>query len=93
MSFIAFRLIVLARLKRRALPVWCRGVVKCAIDCYRSGSLRIDLFQPNGRVAALLLDPRSIGSISRYPEFAVLVVPEEKLFICRAFTGILQDQP
>jgi hypothetical protein len=44
-------------------------------------------------VAALLLDPRSIGSVFRYPEFAVLVVPEEKLFICRAFADVLQDQP
>ena len=46
------------------------------------GSLLIDLFQPNGRTAALLLDPRSISSIFRYPEYARLVKPEEEfLFI------------
>lgn len=57
------------------------------------GSLLIDLFQPNGRVAALLLDPRSISSIFRYPEFAALVMPEEEFFIYRAFTSASQGQP
>lgn len=61
-----------------------------AID---SGSLLIDLIQPNGRMAALLLDPRSISSIFRYPEFAALVVPEEEFFIYRTLKGALLNQP
>lgn len=57
------------------------------------GSLLIDLFQPNGRTAALLLDPRSISSIFRYPEYARLVKPEEEFFIYRASERILLDPP
>lgn len=57
------------------------------------GSLLIDLFQPNGRIAVLLLDPRSTSSIFRYPEYARLVKPEEEFFIYRTFEKILLSQP
>lgn len=57
------------------------------------GSLLIDLLQPNGRTAALLLDPRSISSIFRYPEYARLVEPEEEFFIYRTFEEVLVNRP
>ena len=57
------------------------------------GGLFIDLAQPNGRKAVLLLDPRSTSSIFRYPEFASLVVPEEEFFIYHAFRNIMLSQP
>lgn len=57
------------------------------------GSLLINLFQPNGRAAALLLDPRSISSIFRYPEYASLVEPETEFFIYRIAEKILLGQP
>lgn len=57
------------------------------------GGLFIDLAQPNGRVAALLLDPRATSSVFRYPEFAALVVPEEEFFVYRTFKGATRSQP
>ena len=52
-----------------------------------AGGVFIDLTQPNGRIAALLLDPRATSSIFRYPEFSKLVVPEEEFFVYRTFKG------
>ncbi len=53
----------------------------------------IDLTQPNGRTAALLLDPRATSSVFRYPEFASLVVPAEEFFVYRTFKGATRSQP
>ena len=52
-----------------------------------AGGVFIDLTQPNGRIAALLLDPRATSSIFRYPEFSNFVVPEEEFFVYRTFKG------
>ena len=46
-----------------------------------AGSLRIDLAQPAGRLALLLLDPRSISTVFRYPEYAAWIAPGEEFFI------------
>ena len=51
------------------------------------GGVFIDLTQPNGRYAALLLDPRSTSSIFRYPEYSALVQPEEDFFVYRTYKG------
>ena len=66
--------------------------IRKSIDV-KPGDLFIDLAQPNGRQAALLLDPRSTSSIFRYPEFAKLVVPEEEFFIYRIFKTVVVSQP
>ena len=57
------------------------------------GGLFIDLTQPNGRLAALLLDPRATSSVFRYPEFAALVKPDEEFFVYRTFKGASRVQP
>lgn len=57
------------------------------------GGLFIDLSQPSGRTAALLLDPRATSSLFRYPEFAALVVPDEEFFVYRTFKGATRSQP
>lgn len=46
-----------------------------------AGSLRIDLTQPAGRQALLLLDPRSISSVFRSPEYGAWVAPGEAFFV------------
>jgi hypothetical protein len=46
-----------------------------------AGSLCIDLTQPAGRLALLLLDPRSISSVFRYPDYAAWMAPGEEFFI------------
>lgn len=46
-----------------------------------AGSLRVDLAQPAGRLALLLLDPRSINSVFRYPEYAAWIAPGEEFFV------------
>ena len=57
------------------------------------GSLIIDTAQLGGRIAPLLLEPRSTSSIFRYPEFAVLVKPEEEFFVYRTYKGAARSQP
>ncbi|MGH8597783.1 MAG: M14 family metallopeptidase [Gammaproteobacteria bacterium] len=57
------------------------------------GGMFIDLAQPNGRYAMLLLDPRSISSIFHAPEFASLVQPDEDFFIYRTFKGATRSPP
>jgi hypothetical protein len=47
----------------------------------RAGSLSIDLAQAAGRRALLLLDPRSISSVFRYPDYAAWIAPGEAFFI------------
>ncbi len=56
-------------------------------------SLLIDLAQPNGRYAALLLDPRSTSSVFRTPEYAALLKPDEDFFIYRTFKGATRVAP
>jgi Zinc carboxypeptidase len=46
-----------------------------------SGALLIDMQQPLGRMAMLLLDPRSTSSAFRQPPFAPLLVSERDFFI------------
>jgi rod shape-determining protein MreC len=48
------------------------------------GSLIIDLAQPAGRKALLLLDPRSTSSVFRYPDYAALVTPGADFFVYHA---------
>lgn len=45
------------------------------------GILMIDLDQTNGRLATLLLDPRSTSSIFRYPRYRDLINAREEFFI------------
>lgn len=52
-----------------------------------SGSLVIDLAQPAGRKALLLLDPRSTSSVFRYPDYAALVRPGADFFVYHATGG------
>jgi hypothetical protein len=47
------------------------------------GDLWIDLSKTQGRLAALLLEPRSTSSVWRKPEYAARVVPEKTLPIYR----------
>ncbi|MBI2800093.1 MAG: DUF2817 domain-containing protein [Gammaproteobacteria bacterium] len=56
-------------------------------------NLLIDLAQPNGRYAALLLDPRSTSSVFRTPEYAALLKPDEDFFIYRTFKGATRLAP
>jgi hypothetical protein len=51
------------------------------------GGLVIDLAQPGGRKALLLLDPRSISSVFRYPEYAGLITPGAEFFVYQATGG------
>jgi len=51
------------------------------------GSLVIDLAQPAGREALLLLDPRSTSSVFRYPQYAALVAPGAEFFVYQAIGG------
>ncbi len=48
-----------------------------------TGSLLVDLRQPAGRIAALLLDPRATSSVFRYPDYAGLVRPDQEFFVYR----------
>lgn len=58
-----------------------------------AGSLFIDLAQPQGRIAALLLDPRATSSVFRYPDFASLVSPDAEFFVYRTFKGAVRAAP
>lgn len=51
------------------------------------GSLVIDLAQPAGRKALLLLDPRSTSSVFRYPDYAALVTTGANFFVYHATGG------
>ncbi|HMM74898.1 MAG TPA: M14 family zinc carboxypeptidase [Gammaproteobacteria bacterium] len=53
-----------------------------------AGSLVIDVAQPNGRVAVMLLDPRSTSSLFRYPAYAALVRADREHFVYPAFKGV-----
>lgn len=55
-----------------------------------AGSLVIDIAQPNGRTAVMLLDPRSTSSVFRYPEFAALVKPDRDHFVYPVFKGVVK---
>jgi Zinc carboxypeptidase len=46
-----------------------------------SGMFIIDLDQTNGRLATLLLDPRSTSSIFRYPQYQDLINAREEFFV------------
>lgn len=46
-----------------------------------AGTLLVAVAQPLGRLAVLLLDPRSISSIFRYPAYAPLLVDNQEFFI------------
>ncbi|MGF1612946.1 MAG: hypothetical protein ACFCVA_03280, partial [Gammaproteobacteria bacterium] len=50
-----------------------------------AGSLIIDLVQPLGRLAVLLLDPRSTSSIFRYVEYATLLDRRKPHFVYPVF--------
>jgi hypothetical protein len=43
----------------------------------------VDLRQPAGRIAALLLDPRATSSVFRSPDYAGLVRPDREFFVYR----------
>jgi hypothetical protein len=47
------------------------------------GDLWIDLAQPRGRMAALLIEPRSTSCLFRTPEYYPLVSPGKTLPVCR----------
>jgi hypothetical protein len=49
----------------------------------RPGDLWIDLDQPRGRLAALILEPRSNSSLFRTPEYSQFVVAGKVLPIYR----------
>ena len=51
------------------------------------GDVIIDLAQPAGRKALLLLDPRSTSSVFRYPDYAALVTPGADFFVYHATGG------
>ena len=53
-----------------------------------AGSLLIDTAQPYGRVAVMLLDPRSTSSLFRYPAYAALVDPGREHFVYAVFEGV-----
>lgn len=55
-----------------------------------AGSLLIDTAQPYGRVAVMLLDPRSTSSLFRYPAYAALVDPGREHFVYPVFDGTLR---
>lgn len=52
-----------------------------------AGSLVIDVTQPNGRVAVMLLDPRSTSSVFRYPAYAALIAPDREHFVYLSVKG------
>ena len=58
-----------------------------------SGALFIDLAQPNGRAAALLLNPRSPSSLFRTPEYADLLLPNQEFFVYRTYKGATRSPP
>ncbi len=49
-----------------------------------AGSLVVDLAQPGGLAALLLLDPRSPSSVFRYPDYATWVEPDTDFFVHRS---------
>jgi hypothetical protein len=55
-----------------------------------AGSLVIDTAQPNGRLAVMLLDPRSTSSVFRYPDYAALLSPDREHFVYAAFKGVVK---
>lgn len=46
-----------------------------------AGAVLVDLSQPLGRMAMLLLDPRSNSNVFRYPEYASLLKDNQEFFI------------
>jgi hypothetical protein len=56
-----------------------------------AGTLAIDTAQANGRVAVLLLDPRSTSSVFRYPEYAAMVTRERDHFVYPVFKGVARS--
>ena len=58
-----------------------------------SGALFMDLAQPNGRAAALLLNPRSPSSLFRTPEYAGLLLPNQEFFVYRTYKGATRSPP
>lgn len=46
-----------------------------------AGTLLVDVAQPLGRLAVLLLDPRSSSNVFRYPAYAPLLVNNQEFFI------------
>lgn len=63
------------------VPAQTSGRASLAV---KAGSLVIDLAQPAGRKALLLLDPRSTSSVFRYPDYAALVTPAADFFVYHA---------
>lgn len=55
-----------------------------------AGSLLIDTAQPAGRVAVMLLDPRSTSSLFRYPAYAALVDQGREHFVYPVFEQPVQ---
>lgn len=53
-----------------------------------AGSLLVDTAQANGRVAVMLLDPRSTSSLFRYPAYAALVEPGREHFVYPILKGV-----
>lgn len=53
-----------------------------------AGTLAIDVAQPHGRTAVLLLDPRSTSSAFRFPAFAPLVDADREHFVYPVFKGV-----
>ncbi len=53
-----------------------------------AGSLLIDTAQTHGRVALMLLDPRSTSSLFRYPAYAALIDPGREHFVYAVFEGV-----
>jgi hypothetical protein len=53
-----------------------------------AGTLAIDVAQPHGRTALMLLDPRSTSSAFRFPSFAALLAPGREHFVYPVFKGV-----
>jgi hypothetical protein len=53
-----------------------------------AGALLIDTAQTYGRVAVMLLDPRSTSSLFRYPAYAALVDPGRDHFVYPVFESV-----
>ena len=58
-----------------------------------AGALIVDLVQPRGRLVPLLLDPRSISSVFRLPEFAAQLIPGREFGVYRVHKGVLRSAP
>ncbi len=58
-----------------------------------AGTLAIDVAQPHGRLAVLLLDPRSTSSVFRFPGYATLLAPGREHFVLPVFKGVARAAP